>query len=86
MDGDHPLGDFPLIVLTAGQTAAPGSTPFDEKYVPVGEKQIQHQQELANLSSRGEQRVIIKSGHSVHLDAAEEVIKAVQDLVKIIRD
>lgn len=84
MTGEHPLGDLPLIVLTAGQTSAPGSTPFNEQNVPVSNSQIELQLELAGLSSRGEQRVIAESGHSVHLDAPEEIIKAICDMLEMI--
>jgi pimeloyl-ACP methyl ester carboxylesterase len=82
---EKPLGDLPLIILTAGQTSASGSTPFDEQYDPVSAHQIKLQLELAGLSSQAEQRVIAKSGHSVHLDAPEEVIRAVRDLIETIR-
>ena len=85
LTGQQPLGDLPLIVLTAGQTAAPGSTPFDETYIPVPAEQLQRQAELAGQSSRGEQRVIAESTHSVHLDAPEAVMRAVQDMIQIHR-
>jgi pimeloyl-ACP methyl ester carboxylesterase len=85
LTGDRPFGDLPLIVLTAGQTSAPGSTPFSETYVPVADEQIRLQAELAGQSSQGEQRIVSGSGHSVHLDAPEEVIRAIVDLVEIIR-
>ncbi len=83
--GSQPFGDLSLIVLTAGQASAPGSTPFDETYVPVSEEQLSLQAELAAQSSRGEQRVLAKSGHSIHLDAPEEVIQAIEDLIYLIR-
>jgi pimeloyl-ACP methyl ester carboxylesterase len=83
--GDRPFGDLPLIVLTAGQMSAPGSTPFNEHTIPVPDQQIALQLEMTNQSSRGEQRVVAQSGHSVHLDAPEEVIHAVHDLVQRIR-
>ena len=85
MQGDPPLGDLPLIVLTAGLMPAPGSTPFNETDLPVPEQQTRLQLELAGLSSQGEQRVIAGSGHSVHLDAPAEVIRAIHDLVEKIR-
>jgi pimeloyl-ACP methyl ester carboxylesterase len=85
LEGSQPFGNLPLIVLAAGQTLAPGSTPFAETYVPVSEEQLRLQAELAGQSSNGEQRVISGSGHSVHLDAPEEIIRAVQDLIQIIR-
>ncbi len=84
LKGDRPFGDMPLIVLTAGQTSAPGSTPFDEHYVPVSETQIQNQQALARQSARGEQRGIGESAHLVHLDAPEAVVKAIRDMVAMI--
>jgi pimeloyl-ACP methyl ester carboxylesterase len=83
--GEQPLGDLPLLVLTAGQTAAPGSTPFDEHNVPVSNQQLQSQLELAGLSAQGEQRVLEQSGHAVHLDAPDDVIRAIQDLIEKIR-
>lgn len=83
--GEHPFGNLPLIVLTAGQTSAPGSTPFNEQYVPVLDSQIESQLELAMQSSQGEQRVIEESGHSVHLDAPDEVLRAIRDMLEVIR-
>lgn len=82
--GEQPFGELPLIVLTAGQTSAPGSTPFNEQYIPVADSQIQNQLELARQSSRGEQRVLNGSSHSVHLDAPDDVIRAVRDVVEMV--
>lgn len=81
LQGGQPFGDLPLIVLTAGLTSAPGSTPFNEQYVPVPDSQIQLQLELAGQSLNGEQRVIAESGHSVHLDAPEEIVEAIRDML-----
>jgi hypothetical protein len=67
--GEGALGDVPLIVLTAGQQMAPGSTPFDDRRVPVSGEALEAQRALAALSLQGEQRVIEASGHQVHLDA-----------------
>lgn len=85
LSGEHPFGDMPLIVLTAGKTTAPGSTPFNEQYIQVPESQFQVQLELAKQSSKGEQRILIESSHSVHLDAPEDVVKAIRDIVEAIR-
>lgn len=79
------LGGLPLIVLTAGQMAAPGSTPFDSRSVPVGEQRLVQQAELAGKSILGEQRIVAESGHLVHLDAPQAVLQAVQDLITIVR-
>lgn len=85
MAGAQPLGDMPLIVLTAGQQMAPGSTPFDDRRVPVSGDVIEMQGTLTALSARGEQRVIAHSGHQVHLDAPEVVIAALQDAIAAVR-
>jgi pimeloyl-ACP methyl ester carboxylesterase len=82
---EKPLGDLPLIVITAGQTDTAGSTPFNEKYIPVPYGQFEAQAELAGQSSRGQQHVIHESGHSVHLDAPDEVIKAGQEMIQSCR-
>jgi pimeloyl-ACP methyl ester carboxylesterase len=83
---DQPLGHLPLIVLTAGQTAAPGSTPFAEQRVAVPPDRIESQAELATCSSRGEQRILPDSGHSIHLDAPGAVVQAVLDVIDMGRN
>lgn len=84
--GPKPFGNLPILVLTAGQTLAPGSTPFAETYVPVSKDQIQLQAELAGQSTMGDQRIIHSSGHSMHLDSPKEVVQAVFDLIQIIKN
>ncbi len=84
--GEQPLGDRPLIVLTAGQRAAPGATPFDAQQIPADAEVIAAQGRLAALSSHGEQRVIEQSGHDLHLDAPDAVIDAVRDVVVMVQD
>ncbi len=86
LPGDTTLGDLPLIGLTAGKMAAPGSTPFDDRRVPVPETQIEGQAGLARLSSAGEQRLLPESGHGVHLDAREAVVQAIADVVNQVRE
>jgi pimeloyl-ACP methyl ester carboxylesterase len=85
LQGEEPLGDRPVIVLTAGQRMAPGSTPFDERQVPVDEAIITAQASLTALSSRGEQRLIPESGHQVHLDAQDAVVAAIIDAIEMAR-
>lgn len=83
MAGEFPLGDLPVVVLTAGQRMALGSTPFDDKPIAVEEAVIADQATLALLSSRGEQRLIWESGHQMHLDSPEAVTAAVEDVLQI---
>lgn len=81
----NPLSNLPLIVLTAGQMAAPGSTPFTAQSMPVPEARIAAQAELARSSLQGEQRIVSDSGHLMHLDAPDEVVQAIKQLVEISR-
>ncbi len=77
-------GAIPLIVLTAGQRPKqPGET--------VEERQallrlwIQMHDELAALSSRGENRMVKESGHYMHLERPQVVIDAVNEAVAAVR-
>ena len=81
----QPLPDWPLIVLTAGKTDAPGSTPFNVKTMAVEAQQIEALHLLTGLSSRGEQRVVQESGHLMHLDAPQAVVQAILDVVNAVR-
>jgi pimeloyl-ACP methyl ester carboxylesterase len=83
--GDRPFGDLPLIVLTAGQMAALGSTPFENQRMPVPEEQIERQLALAGMSTHGKQQISPHSGHLVHLDAPQDVIGAIQEVIAILR-
>jgi pimeloyl-ACP methyl ester carboxylesterase len=85
LSGAQPFGALPLIVLTAGRQPAPGSTPFDAQTVPAAASWLDAGQALAAQSSRGEQRILAASGHLVHLDAPQEVVRAVQDVVMLSR-
>ena len=82
----QPLPDWPLIVLTAGKTDAPGSSPFNEQTMAVEADVIAAQHLLTGLSARGEQRVIQESGHLMHLDAPKAVVQAVLDVVNAVRN
>jgi len=81
LTGERPPGDLPLIAITAGQRAAPGATPFDDRRVLVDPAIIRAQAALNALSSQGERRFVEGSGHQVHLDAPGAVILAVRDVV-----
>jgi pimeloyl-ACP methyl ester carboxylesterase len=75
------LGDLPLIVLSHGQ--------FDPRTMGVSaEVAEQYEQtwqelqlELAALSSKGKRIVAEQSGHNIHLEQPELVIRAVQEVL-----
>jgi pimeloyl-ACP methyl ester carboxylesterase len=53
--------------------------------VAVPQSRIEAQAELADASSRGEQRVLLESGHSVHLDSPGAIVQAVLDLIEMVK-
>jgi pimeloyl-ACP methyl ester carboxylesterase len=71
------LGNRPLIVLTAGVVPP---DPVEAEFHKVWVHQLQAQ--LASLSTRGRQIVIANSGHGINLEAPDEVVKAVRDVVE----
>lgn len=80
--GANPLGDRPLIVLTAGKFFTPHN-PAD-----LAEAQAFHhiwvnelQPKLVRLSSRGRQIIVENSGHAIQFEAPDVVIGAIQEVV-----
>ncbi len=85
-DGPQPLGDLPLIVLTAGQGFGP-STDQAQSGRPAGTlrrgEQIwrQMQSDLVALSTHSKQVIAEHSSHYIHWDQPDLVISAIQELV-----
>lgn len=79
LEGEHPLGDMPVIVLTAGQVNT--GSPMDSGRAPAPDSQISAQAALAQLSTAGEQRLVSESGHWMHLDAPEAIAAAIEELL-----
>ena len=79
-----PLGDLPLIVLTAEKTGqAPGMTP-EQVAATTGMWRRMHD-ETAALSRRGENRLVLGSGHLIPTEKPEAVIAAVNEVVAAAR-
>jgi pimeloyl-ACP methyl ester carboxylesterase len=79
---DGVLGDLPLIVLTRAKGGY-----GDDHGVPAEQLEKERreaQAALVRLSTRGEQR-ILATGHNVHLEAPDEVARAVRDVVEAAR-
>ncbi len=79
----RPLGDKPLIILTAGSMAVPGLTP--EEAEAVHKVWVTMHDEMAGLSTRGVNRSVDGATHYVHqlkpqvaIDAVFEVLDAVR--------
>lgn len=78
--GDRPLGDIPLIVLTAGKNAEPRG---DESAASAERRHAvwrSMHDEIAALSSRGERRTV-DAGHSIQIEKAEVVIAAIEEVL-----
>lgn len=78
-----PLGDRPLIVLTAGNPAQPGLTP--EESAAVHKVWMTLHDEMAGLSSRGVNRVVEGSSHYIQREKPQVVIDAVAEVVDAAR-
>jgi pimeloyl-ACP methyl ester carboxylesterase len=81
------LGDIPLIVLTAGRhrinapenpTQARAQRDWEARWIAA-------QRQLAQLSTRGEQRVFPEASHNLLRDRPREVMKAIHDVVAQVR-
>jgi pimeloyl-ACP methyl ester carboxylesterase len=81
---DWPLGDKPLIVLSAGarELRLPVS---DEENEAVHREWNRGHEELARLSTRGELRVVPDSLHHMPMDKPQAVIDAVLEVVAATR-
>lgn len=77
---EYPYGDMPLVVLTRGLTddGRPDTTAGAEEH-------RKEQAPLAKLSRSGRQIIATHSGHHVHLDEPELVIKSIREVVAATR-
>jgi pimeloyl-ACP methyl ester carboxylesterase len=78
-DGQPPLGDKPLVVLTHGKRGELGAKDSDER------AWVEMQDELARLSSNSKHLFLEKSGHRIVLDQPEAVVEAIHQVVEAVR-
>lgn len=88
--GPPNLGNIPLIVLVAGSgfgnqsnNAASGDEPGSRGR--GSERWLRLQDELAHLSTNSRQIIAEGSSHYIHLDQPELVIRAILDILEIVR-
>jgi pimeloyl-ACP methyl ester carboxylesterase len=82
--GDTPLGDMPLIVLTAGNIPPrPGET-VAANGARYEVWRAMHE-EIAALSTRGKRCRIEGAGHFIQLDKTEVVIAAIEEVIALAR-
>ena len=80
------FGDLPLVVLTRGVSpfAVPGKPQSALNKATERANEAMHK-EVAALSSRGSQRVVPGAGHIVQQDRPEAVVKAITDVLDMLR-
>jgi len=75
----HPLGDIPLIVLTAGR---PEYGPDEQA---LEDERMKEQAALQTLSRKGKQVIAKGSGHHIQIEDPELVIKSIREVVTAAR-
>jgi pimeloyl-ACP methyl ester carboxylesterase len=76
---EHPLGDIPLIVLTAGR---PEYGPNEQA---LEDDRMKNQAALATLSRNGKQVIAAGSGHHIQIEDPELVIKSIREVATAAR-
>jgi pimeloyl-ACP methyl ester carboxylesterase len=79
----RPLGDMPLIVLAAGQSALPAGL-ADEGVAQFRAIKYAVHDEIAALSTRGVRRTI-DAGHAIQLAKPDVVIAAIEEVLALAR-
>jgi pimeloyl-ACP methyl ester carboxylesterase len=74
----RPLGDLPLIVLTAGKAMPMPGEPPDVLAARRKVWRTMHD-EIAALSTRGEQRTVEDAGHGIQVERPDVVIAAIEE-------
>ncbi len=79
------LGDRPLVVLTAG-LAPEIRDVSDEGNAALHRVLLELKDELAELSTNSDHRIVNGAGHYIHWDRPEAVIAAIRDVVTAVRE
>ncbi|NNG16701.1 MAG: alpha/beta hydrolase [Gemmatimonadales bacterium] len=80
-----PLGDHPVVVLTAGvPLPMPGLSV--EGNAAMRRTWLELHGELADLSTNSDHRIVEGAGHYVHWDRPDAVVAAIRDVVRAVRE
>lgn len=81
-----PFGDLPVTVLSRSnpENVAPGK-PQSAANKATEKENLQIQKEIAALSTRGSQRIVPGSGHIIHANRPEAVVKAIDEMLNTVR-
>jgi pimeloyl-ACP methyl ester carboxylesterase len=80
LGGAPPLGDMPIVVLTAGKNAAPRGEESAEVTAARHAAWCAIHDEIAALSTRGVRRTI-DAGHSIQVEKPDVVIAAIEEVL-----
>lgn len=90
VDAEPPasLGDLPLVVLSQGNEPTGMAQLGLTDVMAQQQREVWDllQQELASLSSRGEQRIAERSGHLIQIEQPDLVIEEINTLVQRLQD
>lgn len=80
------FGDLPMVVLTRGVSpfAIPGK-PQSAMNKATEDENYAIQKEVANLSSRGKQRVVAGAGHGIQAEKPQAVVDAVLEVLRQVK-
>jgi pimeloyl-ACP methyl ester carboxylesterase len=81
--GVRPLGDKPLIILTRSDATSPSETP--EVAAAIYKMWVTMHDEMAELSSRGVNRIVEGTRHHIQDDKPQVVIDAVSEVLDTVR-
>jgi pimeloyl-ACP methyl ester carboxylesterase len=79
----YPLGDVPLIVLSAGVHRYPKGANVSAEDMAKEKERLQA--DLTTLSRNSKQSIAKKSGHAIHRDEPQLVIDAIREVVEAVR-
>lgn len=81
-----PMGDLPIIVLTAEPSIPQSDGITPELAGQLRDLRLELQGELASLSSNSDHRVIYGVGHFIQVDEPEAMISAVRGVLAAVRE
>lgn len=76
---EYLLGNKPLIVITRGKGGYDGR----KDSLALETERLQAQKKLTGLSTNSKQIIDLKSGHNIHLEDPQTVIKAIKEILNV---
>jgi pimeloyl-ACP methyl ester carboxylesterase len=80
----QPLGDRPLVVLGAGKRGKPPGT-SDEMWDQLKKEREENIKDLQSLSRNSKLVIVPSSGHAIHVEDPQAVVKAIEEVIESVR-